>query len=62
MLSKCLKAPAIASSGYRLVMLASGLTSLAPAICLRLLLEGSFLPLAFGFWRLAVEEALERLD
>lgn len=58
MLSKCLKAPAIASSGYRLVMLASGLTSLAPAICLRLLLEGSPLRLIL----LAVEEALERLD
>ena len=58
MLSKCLNAPAIASSGYRLVMLASGLTSLVPAICLRLLLEGS--PLRFPF--LAVEEALERLD
>lgn len=58
MLSKCLKAPAIASSGYRLVMLASGLTSLAPAICLRLLLEGSPLRLPL----LAVEEALERLD
>lgn len=54
--SKCLKAPAIDSSGYRLVMLASGLTSLAPAICLRLLLEDSPLRL------LAVEEALERLD
>lgn len=56
MLSKCLNAPAIASSGYRLVMLASGLTSLVPAICFSLLSEGSPLRL------LAFEEALERLD
>ena len=42
-------------------MLASGLTSLAPAICL-MRLAVSFWLLALGFCRLAIEEALERLD